>query len=199
MSILLALLLGAGAVLLLLLVPLDLLFRAEHRGGFSSEMRIGWLFGLVGTTFPLGAGRVGPRPRKENAPPRKRERRRHLRGRMFAALLRTPGFPGRISGMAGDLLRSVRVRLLRVRAQVGFDDPAATGRACGLVASLSPLLQSPSLQVEWEPDFSREVFEGEAAGSLRVVPARILWVAGRFALHPVTLRALQAAFRERRA
>lgn len=198
MSFLFLLLLCAGAAALLLLIPLDLLVRAEQCGDLSSEITVSWLFGLIRKSFPLRREEAEVRPPQRARRAKKRKRRQHPRSRIIVAILRTPDFPGRIAGLARDIIRSARVRLLRVRAQVGFDDPAATGMACGIVASLSPLLQGSPLQVEWEPDFSREVLAGEAAGDLRVIPARILWVAGRFTFHPVSFRALQAALRERK-
>ena len=198
MSFLFLLLLCAGAVALLLLVPLDLLVRAERCENLSSEITVSWLFGVIRKSFPLSREGAELHPHQGAPRAKKRKRRRHSRSRIIVAILRTPDFPGRVAGLAHDIIRSVRVRLLRVRARVGFENPAATGMACGIVASLSPLLQDSSLQVEWEPDFSREVFAGEAAGDLRVIPARILWVTGRFTLHPVSFRALQAALRERK-
>jgi len=206
-----ALLLCAVALTFICFSPLDLSFRGERANTFSADIRATWLFGLVEKRIRTGrkTGEVpsadlqDPVPGKEDSKQdtgrEARKSRRRDRRRIFLAVMMTPGFPSRLLLFAGRLLNSVLPLHISVQLRGGFQDPAATGMAFAAVASLSPGLRSiPYLQFAWHPDFERDQLEGNAEARLRLVPARLLWTCGRFAFHPVTVKALLAARREKR-
>lgn len=181
---------AAGFVILLLFVPIDLLFRAERRESTTSEITVSWLYGLVKKRF--APGQKGDGKAQEGIPAgRKRPGKRSWR-RFFTTILGTPGFAGRLARLPADILRTFSIRSLDVQARLGFEDPAETGMACGALSAIAPGLRSIyPLDYSWEPDFTGKVFEGRAGGDLRIVPARTLWVLGRFALHPASIRAFR--------
>jgi hypothetical protein len=161
----------------LLAVPLDLRFAV----GVDSRPRveIGWLFGLVRRGFR--ADRGSRRGRKPPASPRPWMRAWRA------------GLGDGIPRLLRSLRRGVRVRRLHLRARVGLGDPAETGLLVGWAAPLLAVVRAPpALDLRLEPDFAREVLEGEARGELRTFPLLVLPPLLRFALSPATMRALRA-------
>jgi hypothetical protein len=65
-----------------------------------------------------------------------------------------------------------------------------------LVGWAAPLLAvaraAPGMDLRLEPDFAREVLEGEGRGELRAFPLLVLPPLLRFALSPGTVRAVRA-------
>ena len=187
---------AAAFAILLLFVPVDLLFRAERRDSLTSEITVSWLFGLVKKRLApgkKGSGKAGGSIPAREKGPGERSRRRYL-----TAILRTPGFAVRLAHLPGDILRTFSIRSLEIHALLGFEDPAATGMACGAFSAAAPGLRGiDALDCRCEPDFTREVFEGRAGGDLRIVPARTLWVLGRFAFHPVSIRGFRELVMEK--
>ena len=166
----------------LLFVPVD--FTISARAGTGVRFRARWLFGLV----RVGGGAL---PRK----PRCRETRPRSSGRgspPIRRLLAIEGLVPRAGKFVRELLRSLRLRGGRIAVRAGTGDPATTGELCGVAG---PLLLwrpwSPSLHVEFEPEFSEAVFEAEAEGSGRIVPARLLEVVGRFAMSRPGMQAVK--------
>lgn len=113
-----------------------------------------------------------PRPRR--ARPRRRSRFRPTAGRLIRAA----------PALARGILRVFRIERLHLDATFGLGDPADTGTAWGLVA---PVLQAVRgvargpLSVSLVPDFDRPRLEGEVDGVIRVMPARAIPAALRFA------------------
>jgi hypothetical protein len=85
------------------------------------------------------------------------------------------------------------VRELRLRARVGLGDPADTGLLVGWAAPLLAMARAaPRLDLHLEPDFAREILEGEARGELRAFPLLVLPPLLRFALSSSTVRGVRA-------
>ncbi|MDD3448904.1 MAG: hypothetical protein PHF72_07730 [Gammaproteobacteria bacterium] len=180
--ILLALLAG---LLALLAVPLELAF-SVRRDGVRREGRgsLRWLFGLVRVRLG-GPGR--PAARRPRA---RRPRRGGGGARRMLALVQVEGFGSHLLRLARDLFRRIRIQELGLRVRLGLDDPADTGR---LWAVVGPLAALPGLRrITIEPEFAAGTFELDGRGRIRIVPLRLLSVLLRFALSPVTLRALYA-------
>ncbi len=184
--ILLALLAG---LLALLAVPLELAF-SVRREGVRREGRgsLRWLFGLVRVRLGGPGERVRAGPGR---PASRRPRRGGGGARRMLALVQVEGFGSRLLRLARDLFRRIRIQELSLRVRLGLDDPADTGR---LWAVVGPLAALPGLRrVAIEPEFAAETFELDGRGRIRIVPLRLLSVLLRFALSPVTLRAVYAA------
>ncbi|RCX31299.1 DUF2953 domain-containing protein [Thioalbus denitrificans] len=183
--ILLALLAG---LLALLAVPLELAF-SVRRDGVRREGRgsLRWLFGLVRVRLGGPGERVRAGPGR---PASRRPRRGGGGARRMLALVQVEGFGSRLLRLARDLFRRIRIQELSLRVRLGLDDPADTGR---LWAVVGPLAALPGLRrVAIEPEFAAETFELDGRGRIRIVPLRLLSVLLRFALSPVTLRAVYA-------
>lgn len=197
----LLLLLALGALLLaLLFVPADFTISTGTRAGF--RFRVRWLFGLV-RVGPAGQERAArPRPAPVEAraakegppgePARRRPRSRRRAARTAGRLLTIEGLASRAGKLARDGVRSLGWRRLRVSVRAGTGDPADTGELCGLVGSVLACLPGrPSLRVEFEPDFVEPVFDAEAEGAGRFVPARLVGALARFAMSRPGRRAIK--------
>lgn len=184
--ILLALLAG---LLALLAVPLELAFSVRRHGGRrEGRGSLRWLFGLVRVRLGGPGERVRAGPGR---PASRRPRRGGGGARRMLALVQVEGFGSRLLRLARDLFRRIRIQELSLRVRLGLDDPADTGR---LWAVVGPLAALPGLRrVAIEPEFAAETFELDGRGRIRIVPLRLLSVLLRFALSPVTLRAVYAA------
>jgi hypothetical protein len=187
----------AGGVLLALLallaVPVDLAFRLEGAGPLGGEVAVRWLFGLVRARIPVpGARRAPARPEaapEAAGPGTARAGRTRLLG-----LARDPAFRRRAWRLAGDLLRAVRVRHLRLRLRLGLGDPADTGRLWAVLGPLGAMARGlRRAEVRLEPEFGGEALELRADGRVRLVPLRLLALVAAFALSPPALRAWRAA------
>jgi hypothetical protein len=144
----------------LLAVPTDLRFHVAS--GAPPRLRLEWLFGWFGRNLA--------RPASRPSPPRRLGWLRALIDAWNADL------QARAMLLLRRLSRALRVRELRVHARFGLSDPAETGRAWGVVAPL--LAQAarswPTVDLRVEPDFLEVGFAGEARGTLRVWPLRVL-------------------------
>lgn len=188
--ILLALLAG---LLALLAVPLELAFSVRRHGGRrEGRGSLRWLFGLVRVRLggPGERVRAGPGRPAARRPRARRPRRGGGGARRMLALVQVEGFGSRLLRLARDLFRRIRIQELSLRIRLGLDDPADTGR---LWAVVGPLAMLPGLRrVAIEPEFAAETCELDGRGRIRIVPLRLLSVLLRFALSPVTLRAVYA-------
>ena len=84
-------------------------------------------------------------------------------------VFRARGFSLRLLLLARRLLRSVQVRDLDVEFQVGTGDPEATGPLFGVIGPGVALARSGfSPNINIEPNFVEETFEGHVSGAVRV-------------------------------
>ncbi len=189
-------------VLALLAVPVDLAFSVTKEEWFESTARLGWLFGLIGTD--LGGDKKKPKDDEGDEEVKEKEEKPKKKGKgrgagALFAVLRSRGFIGNCVRLAERLLRTPRVRELKIVLRVGLGDPAETGM---LLAMLNPPLAivaaNSSFDITVEPDFYEEVLEGCLRGSVRVVPIRLIPSLVAFGLSPTTIRGLWAMWRARR-
>lgn len=172
------------ALLGLLAVPIELVFRVAGVAPLRAQITVRWFFRLVRARIRLpGARRARPR--------RKASRRVERRTRFpFAALVRERAFRRRVYRVAGDLVRAIGVERLRVRIRLGLDDPADTGHLWALVGPLGTMVQNlRAAQVLLEPEFSGAAFAFRAHGRVCIVPLRIVAIVVAFALSPASMRA----------
>lgn len=185
----LALLLLAAGALVLLPVRLRLLAATEPVRQWRLE--VGLLGGLLPRWTAFGsrsrqpsprpddqaaqwpersAGAAAARPRRPRSGPRPRRRawlRRQV-ARRIPVLLREA------AALLRDLLGCVRVERLQAAGRFGFDDPADTGQAWGLVAPWLYAVPGARARCDIAPDFERPGLHGHAEAQLRVVPAALL-------------------------
>ena len=171
----------------LLAVPVDLVFYIEKDMAFSSKVRVGWMFNLVGKEI---GGKKKPKKEKE---------KRKRRIKPLIAMLRAKGFPGRLVSFVKDVVRISHIRELRADIRVGLSDPAETGMLFAIVAPVIAYLRTfTSLDVRIQPEFDQTVFQGYFKGDLRIFPIQLLVVSILFALSPATMRGIKAMVVARR-
>lgn len=176
----------------LLAVPVDLVFYIEKDMAFSSKVRVGWMFNLVGKE-------IGGKKKREKKKPKKEKKKRKRRIKPLIAMLRARGFLGRLVSFVKDVLRISHIRELRADIRVGLSDPAETGMLFAIVAPVIAYLRAfTSLDVRIQPEFDQTVFQGYFKGDLRIFPIQLLVVSTRFALSPATMRGIKAMVVARR-
>jgi hypothetical protein len=187
-------------VVLLLVIPVDVDLRLERGHFFRYRLGVRWLYGLVGKEIEPGTSEEVPEARKE--PAKKKRRRREKAGgpQHILAMLRSKGFLRGVARLTRRLLRAARFRDVAVWLRAGFEDPASTGLACGLLLPVVAYLRElyPSA-IDVAPDFSRETFQFAFAGQMRITPVNLLWPVVAFGLSPSTIRGLVALRRGRGA
>ena len=177
-------------VVLLLAVPFDVAFQVSRDGTFSSRLRVGWMFNLVGKDLGGRKKPRGERPDKERKRPRVKP---------FLAMFRARGFPRRLLRYVRDVLRTVHVRELEADLRVGLSDPADTGMLFALIGPAAVYLRAITpLDIRVQSDFQQAVFQGHFKGDLRVFPIQLLAVTVVFACSPATLRGIKAMVVARR-
>jgi hypothetical protein len=191
-AVLLALLLALAAV------PLTVTFAVDRMDQTRGEIRFRWLFGLVRFHSRI-PGDSAPKRERKKRPARKKKRKKAAgRARGLFSLLRMPAFRRRAVRFIRDLLAALHGRDIYLRLRIGLGDPADTGRLWAFLGPLAGFAASlNAAEVRMEPEFLDAVLEVESRGQVRVVPLRVLTIAGAFALSPPTLRALYLLHRER--
>ena len=184
-----------GALTVLLAVPLNLAFAAEH--GAPGEpsvrtVRLRWLFGLVDVALVRPGARGAARRAPDSAT--KQRRRRPVRRRL-RRLIVNPAFWVRLRFLVVRLIHTARWHAFRLHVRFGFDDPAQTGWLWGVVGPLSATLIPARADVVIQPVFEGSMFTLQGAGELRLVPLRVLGVVLAFCLSPATWRVVWPALR----
>lgn len=179
-----------ACLLAILAIPVNLVFTIHRHESSQWRVDLCWLFGLI--RIPLPSHRTTRKVRKR--PPAKKRKMPFLfggRGR-FMPVLKSKGFMKRIVRLLKDLSKTVHVHRLGVRARLGLDDPADTGRLWGMAGPLAALLShSRSVHVHLEPEFTAETFDLDGEGHLRIIPLQIIFVILTFLISPATLRAVK--------
>ena len=188
---------------LLLLVPIDIEGRVIL--GKRPKVRVAWLFGLIRKDL-FEETRAGKKLfaqereelQKEQAqklPAETPEKEPESKGqgwssRDILSIIRTKGLIGNLKRLLMGLARALRVRHIKARLRMGFEDPADTGLAAGYLWSMIGYLESHyPLDMKIEPSFYEEALEGEGEGALRIWPALIVLPLLQFLLSRPTLKA----------
>ncbi len=180
-----------GLVFLLLAVPVAVDFRVEGTDSLSGQAGVRWMFGLVRIRIPFPRGGApGRKSEEESRATRARDGSGPRgRGRSVLAALRQSAFRGRVYRLAGDLVRAIHVRRVRLRMRLGLGDPADTGLLWALLGPVNAVAQWRNADVRIEPDFLDPVLEFHAEGGVEIVPLRFVILAIGFAISPPTIRA----------
>lgn len=173
-----------AACLTLLLVPVDVRFRFEGADKVCGEVRVQWLFGLVGTHITL------PRPGdskhadvKRSLAPKPTARRSLLK------LLGQSPFRRRALRLLKHLINAIHVMQLSARVRLGLGDPAETGRLYTVLWLLHTAARRRGVDLSIETDFVSPVLDYDAHGRLLLIPLPLLALIVAFALSPSSLQA----------
>lgn len=186
----------AGVLLflvLLLLIPIDLVFSVERDVRFRSNVRVVWLFGLIGKDIGGGKKRQG----HEEGEGGRVKKRRGEKVEYLIAALNTEGFPQRLFGFLRDVFRLLKVRDLKADFRMGLGGPMETAMLFAILGPAMALVRSFSsvADIRIEPDFEKETLEGHCEGDMRAVPLRLVKPLLSFLFSMPTLRAAKAVRR----
>ncbi len=160
----LAALLALVVVVLATPVRLGLALRFDPVRRFVVSARL--LGGLTPALTVLDSARPSKRRRRERK--RRKERRRPTarpgRRRALRAVSAAPR-------LLAELLGVFRLTRCVVDADIGFEDPAATGELYGWIASVKYARpETEKFRVDIRPDFAGERLDGEAAAEISFTP-----------------------------
>lgn len=179
----------AAVVVLLLAVPVVIRVEAAHPGGPPLYIRFRWLFGIVRFGWTPGTDEERPAPPPGEVPSRKAARRTRRRRRV-PGFMRERAFWFRAGRTIVRVLGRIRFRRVYGRIRFGFDDPADTGAAWGMLSAAGAATAwALPRTLRIEPDFTGPAFEAEGAGEVQFVPLALtapfvglaLWVGARTA------------------
>jgi hypothetical protein len=191
---------GAAVILAfliaLLAIPVDVKFSVRLHERFKARVLIAWMFGLVRLPMPSKTGKPSPQEPSQKA---RKGKPLYKGSRNMLTMLRSEDFWPRLLRFASDILNLMQIRILRLRARLGLEDPADTGQIWAFVGPLTAILAGArGTDIEIEPDFERAFLSVDGNAELRVVPIRVLAVVIPFIGSPATLRAAWAVIASRR-
>lgn len=168
---------------LLLTVPVDLYFHVEKDAAFHSQVRVGWMYNLIGRDIK----------RKKKAKKEKPKEKRKRRIKPFIAMLRARGFLRRLLRFVRDIFGVLHAREFTLSLRIGLSDPAETGMLFAVIApALVQLRIFTPLDIQIQPDFEQTGLQGHSKGHLRIFPIQLIFLGTLFALSPATMRAVKA-------
>jgi hypothetical protein len=178
LTVVLGILLGAAAIIVLLLVmPLRIELRVAKGDRWQVQTRL----------QPFSP--MGPRIRIPlRAPGAKRAKAKPASRKSASSGRWRPSLSGAMR-LLGDLVGCFRLERVEVDATVGFSDPAETGAVYGALAALTQSIAScPRTRIAIQPDFTQAILQGsiDLVASLRLIGllgplARFAWQSRKFA------------------
>ncbi len=181
---------------LLLAVPVDMAIEGRFGASNRLDVKLVWLFGAVRVRARKPPARPEVVPVVPGAVPLP-ERLRRMR--LVLRLLRTRGLLRQLARLFRGIMRSVRVRDVRVDVSVGLGDPADTGMLFALIGPFTPLLQAYSrYPITLQPALTDEAaLQGYGRGTIRLQPIRLAGPFFGFIFSAPAFRALKLMIRER--
>ena len=176
--------------LLVLSVPLDLSFHLDVNGRARFNLKLVWLFGLVGKEL----GR-----RKKKAKPKivkpKKAKEKGKDARKALKILRTKGLLKQIKVLVTDVFNSLSIRQLRANFRIGLDNPADTGLLFAVIGPTFVLFNPPDrYSINIRPSFEDEaILEGYMQAVVRLLPIRLVIPLLKFVFSLPTLRLIKTA------
>jgi hypothetical protein len=203
------------AILVLLAIPVDVLFRVDSDSPTPVEVALGLFAGLYELQLTGSEPDEAAEPEPEPAPPETPEPAppepeaaeerppaedpsRLNYARIGLAVLRTDGFVRHTVRWIRRLVTSFHVRDFSAHLRLGTGDPADTGVLCGRLQSALPVARTLGpVDVTVTPDFDHDVFAASALVRLRASPLGLVWITLRYIVSRTTYRAARAAWRAR--
>ena len=170
-------------ILIVLVVALPLRVRLHLRSAprLQYEIRAALLGGASPSFRIADSERRAKKParqRKKKGPKKKSTRSRG-----------GPKWVGGLPRLVVELMRKIHIRRLRADAEFGFDDPADTGAAFGLLAPfIYGVPRPPNVDMALRPAFDRGGFAGEIDAIVDVRPAALVPPVVRFAWRALRAR-----------
>ena len=187
----------AGILALLIVVfsvPFDI--EVDYESSKPLTLKIAWLYGLIKFERKQRTDEsVKSEHFKTVEGTRKNSKdwNSHIKNSRLKAVIQTKGLVPHIFELLQQLARTVEIKSMYGRFQLGTGDPADTGLLFGSLASLSSFLCTiPRTTIAIVPRFDRIVFEMLLQLRLHVVPIRIVWAVLRFVFSIESLRAINA-------
>ena len=169
MWIVIWLLVTLAGLIAILSIPFDILCRLEVQEQPKFNARLSWLFGLLKKDIKA---KKKPAKKKEKKKPEKSGRGL----RVAWKIIRTEGIFKQLKRLVKSILRSFKIRELRVDFKVGLDNPADTAFLVGIF-NFPLLFWKPSFphEIDVRADFESEsILEGCAQLKVRVLPIQII-------------------------
>ena len=183
-----------AVVVLVALIPVDCVMKFTWQSGFQRDVRIRWCFGLVRLQIPNRGRSLDAEPAIEPGTEAISAGVTRDRQRNWLAAVRYQPFRQRLVRFAGDLWRLIQKQDVRMRMRLGLGDPADTGQLWALLGPVSGVLHARrDADIRVEPDFNEAVFEADASGRIRIVPASLLGVTVLLLCSPPFWRGLKLA------
>jgi len=189
-----------GSVLLLiflfLLVPIEMELKFSKVERSLLTVRVGWLFGHVWKDINGENITSSEKPFDSNElmvdgkGDQKRSDDTKIRIQEILQILKIVGFFQNLERLVRELTYAVQFKFFKTDLKVGFADPADTGQFFGFIwPSIILLEELHPLEARIEPSFQKEIFEGWAAGSLRIWPFKAIYPLFKFIFSKPTIKA----------
>lgn len=180
MSVIILLILSVFTLgLIALTVPVSITLSFAYSDRLSTQVSLSWWLNWI--KFDSGAASSGP----------KRDWVKWIRGIPDKRALSI-----RFLRLLRSVLRCGRLSRLDLRARIGLDNPADTGRFYGAYCALTNSCQLPEkISLRVMPDFERTILEGTASAVIRITPLRVLIVLFLFCVSRPALRTVWALVR----
>jgi hypothetical protein len=162
---------------LILLIPVDFVFRLRTEGEPAASARVEWLFGMAKKEIV----------RKKKKPAAKKRRQEGIVTRLRRRV---------VLGLVKRLLRAVEFNRLNGFIRLGLDDPASTGIVYGICQFLLTFASlPPGSDFRVEPDFNELAFRADVEGRVRVIPLQVTGITLGFVFSPEGWHALKQSIR----
>ena len=190
LTVLLVLLL---AVVAILAIPVTILFRLSWPDVRENDVRLLWAFGLVRARLS-GEPKEDEDSRGESDKAEKRTGRTSRKSKTNVwAPLRQSHFRQRARRFMSDVWAAIQKQDVRLRMRIGLDDPADTGQLWAVFGPVSGVLPSAQdVAIRLEPEFQEETLELAGSGGVRIMPLRLIYLAGGLLFSPAIWRGLRA-------
>jgi hypothetical protein len=175
--------------LLILSIPIDLALRLDVNGRVRFNLKLLWLFGLLGKE--LGRRKKKAKPKKAKP---KKDKEKSKDARKVLKVLRTKGLLKQIKVFVTDVFKSLSIRQLRADFRIGLDNPADTGLLFACIGPAFVFLNHPGrYSVNIKPSFEDEaILEGYMQAVIRLLPIKLVLPLLKFAFSFPILRVIKA-------
>ena len=170
----------------ILSIPFDILCHIEVYEKPKFGIKLKWLFGLLKKDIRAKKG-----PAKKKAKGKPGGDRKWLRAAFKITRIR--GMLKELYRLVKSILKSFKIRELRVNFKAGLDNPADTAFLTGII-SLIRLFWKPSFhhEINIRPDYEGQVFlEGYTHLTVRVLPIQIVASLVRFLFSWRSIKAMR--------
>jgi hypothetical protein len=175
-------------IVLVLIVPLDGVWRVDIYGRPRFSMRLAWLFGLLSKEVEK---REKKAVEEKEAPEGKPRPTKKMTASNIFRVLRTKGLLKQVLTFLKDILSCLRFKRLEADLTVGFDNPADTGLLFAFIGpALLFLRPTPPYQIRVQPSFD-PTCQGYLSGTIRLQPIQLVPPLLKFTFSLPTIRAIK--------